>query len=97
LSGTIGFFASSTVGVTVRSDKDSMFAYYSFPLRVGSDAIQYRIEGAMKRTEKRPQITNYTVRALDAVTLESSHLLRVSEPLLLHNFHQSYSCSSRFL
>ena len=57
MRGTVSFFASSTESVTVTGDKDSMFAYYSFPLRVGSDAIQYRIEGAMKRTEKRPQIT----------------------------------------
>jgi len=29
----------------------------------------------MKRTEKRPQITNYTVRALDAVTVTLSRLI----------------------
>ena len=62
LRGTVGFFASSTESVTVTGDKDGMFVYYSFPLRVGSDAIQYRFEGARKRTEKRPQITR-----LDAV------------------------------
>ena len=61
LRGTVGFFASRTESVTVTSDN-----YYSFPLRVGSDAIQYRIEGAMKRTEKWPQIPR--VRVLDAVT-----------------------------
>jgi hypothetical protein len=52
-------------------DKDSMFTYYSFPLRVGSDAIQYRIEGAMKRTE----MTGKSRSAFSAPAVTPSRLI----------------------
>ena len=52
MRGTVGFFSPSIMGyVTVTSDKDSTFPYYSIPSHCELVVMKCRVEEAMKRTE----------------------------------------------